>query len=97
LGKSARRLDTIAGTVPNPARFPSGCKFHPRCPRMQGDQTCINIEPALREVQKGHWAACHHVEGFAQSPITKPVLDHRREVTAETIVGVADTSREFVK
>src|SRR5687767_494507 len=29
----AERLTTIPGTVPNPARFPSGCKFHPRCPR----------------------------------------------------------------
>ncbi len=27
------RLDTIPGTVPNPARFPTGCKFHPRCHR----------------------------------------------------------------
>jgi peptide/nickel transport system ATP-binding protein/oligopeptide transport system ATP-binding protein len=33
LGAHATRLETIAGTVPNPARFPSGCKFHPRCPR----------------------------------------------------------------
>jgi oligopeptide/dipeptide ABC transporter ATP-binding protein len=33
LGAYADRLDTISGTVPNPARFPSGCKFHPRCPR----------------------------------------------------------------
>src|SRR5688572_10824734 len=27
------RLATIPGTVPNPQRFPTGCKFHPRCPR----------------------------------------------------------------
>jgi peptide/nickel transport system ATP-binding protein len=27
------RLDTIPGTVPNPAKFPAGCKFHPRCHR----------------------------------------------------------------
>jgi oligopeptide/dipeptide ABC transporter ATP-binding protein len=33
LGAYAERLDTIPGTVPNPARFPTGCKFHPRCPR----------------------------------------------------------------
>jgi oligopeptide/dipeptide ABC transporter ATP-binding protein len=33
LGAHAERLLTIAGTVPNPARFPGGCKFHPRCPR----------------------------------------------------------------
>ena len=32
LGNKADRLITIAGTVPNPARFPTGCKFHPRCP-----------------------------------------------------------------
>jgi oligopeptide/dipeptide ABC transporter ATP-binding protein len=33
LGAHAERLQTIPGTVPNPARFPSGCKFHPRCLR----------------------------------------------------------------
>jgi oligopeptide/dipeptide ABC transporter ATP-binding protein len=33
LGARAQRLDTIPGTVPNPAKFPEGCKFHPRCPR----------------------------------------------------------------
>ena len=33
LGAETERLLTISGTVPNPARFPTGCKFHPRCPR----------------------------------------------------------------
>jgi oligopeptide/dipeptide ABC transporter ATP-binding protein len=33
LGHDAERLETIPGQVPNPARFPSGCKFHTRCPR----------------------------------------------------------------
>jgi len=33
LGGHKERLETIPGTVPNPARFPTGCKFHPRCPR----------------------------------------------------------------
>src|SRR5688572_10152519 len=33
LGAHSERLQTIAGTVPNPAKFPQGCKFHPRCPR----------------------------------------------------------------
>jgi oligopeptide/dipeptide ABC transporter ATP-binding protein len=30
---NVERLTTIPGLVPNPARFPSGCKFHPRCQR----------------------------------------------------------------
>jgi peptide/nickel transport system ATP-binding protein len=33
LGAKVHRLDTIPGAVPNPARLPSGCKFHPRCHR----------------------------------------------------------------
>ena len=33
LGEEKERLDTIPGQVPNPARFPTGCKFHTRCPR----------------------------------------------------------------
>ncbi|HEX4793906.1 MAG TPA: ABC transporter ATP-binding protein [Humisphaera sp.] len=33
LGAYAQRLVTIPGMVPAPTRFPSGCKFHPRCPR----------------------------------------------------------------
>ena len=33
LGRESERLETIPGQVPNPARFPPGCKFHTRCPR----------------------------------------------------------------
>jgi oligopeptide/dipeptide ABC transporter ATP-binding protein len=32
LGDTSERLATIPGTVPNPANFPGGCKFHTRCP-----------------------------------------------------------------
>jgi oligopeptide/dipeptide ABC transporter ATP-binding protein len=31
LGEAAARLEAIPGAVPNPAQFPPGCKFHPRC------------------------------------------------------------------
>ena len=33
LDERRTRLDTIPGTVPNPTKFPPGCKFHPRCHR----------------------------------------------------------------
>jgi hypothetical protein len=39
----------------------------------------------LREVSPGHWASCHLIENFPQSPITKPTLAHRREVTAQAV------------
>jgi len=83
LQSHAHRLATIPGTVPNPADFPAGCKFHPRCHRMKGDATCATVEPLLRQVSKGHWAACHHAEGFAVAPQTPPALDVRRQVRPE--------------
>ena len=58
-GKSkSQRLSTIRGMVPSPLHFPSGCKFHPRCPYCQ-EPVCTNEEPALREITPGHWARCH--------------------------------------
>jgi oligopeptide transport system ATP-binding protein len=31
LSQGLRRLETIPGSVPDPANYPSGCRFHPRC------------------------------------------------------------------
>lgn len=56
-----RQLNVIPGQVPNPLYFPSGCKFHPRCPL--AEERCQKEEPLLEEVQPGHWAACHLIEG----------------------------------
>jgi oligopeptide/dipeptide ABC transporter ATP-binding protein len=84
LNAPAGRLETISGAVPNPARFPSGCKFHPRCPRMNDDPKCRDVEPATREILSKHWAACHHTPNFENAPITIPMLDHRREIAPVT-------------
>ena len=53
-------LNVIPGTVPNPLQFPSGCKFHPRCP--QAVDQCRETEPALRELRTEHPVACDVVE-----------------------------------
>ena len=52
----SQKLNVIPGAVPNPLRFPSGCKFHPRCPAAV--DRCKEVEPALRELRPGHWVAC---------------------------------------
>jgi oligopeptide/dipeptide ABC transporter ATP-binding protein len=58
LGKRNQRLKTIPGNVPNPANFPTGCAFHPRCTDAVGHQRCSTQEPPLLEVQEKHWVAC---------------------------------------
>jgi len=58
--KRGERLESIVGMVPSPLRFPSGCKFHPRCPYQQ--ERCQQEEATLREFSPGHMARCHFVE-----------------------------------
>jgi len=51
-----KKLAVIPGTVPNPLQFPSGCKFHPRCPKMI--DRCKEKEPELIKLLPGHKLAC---------------------------------------
>ena len=56
-----RKRVILEGDVPSPINPPSGCHFHSRCPYAMA--RCRSDVPALREVQAGHWAACHLHDG----------------------------------
>ena len=56
LGHELERLQAIPGNVPNLGQFPSGCRFHPRCPKAQSD--CAQKAPELVEVEPGRWVRC---------------------------------------
>ncbi|RBY94376.1 methionine ABC transporter ATP-binding protein [Blastococcus sp. TBT05-19] len=62
------RLLPIGGQPPNLAHIPSGCPFHPRCPkrRIGADalpgRHCAEDVPPLRLVVPGREAACHYSE-----------------------------------
>ena len=64
LGANKERLDVIGGAVPNPAHFPTGCKFHPRCPIGKDEPWCKKEEPPLKEVSPGRCVACWYAEGY---------------------------------
>jgi oligopeptide/dipeptide ABC transporter ATP-binding protein len=77
LGFAGKRLPTIPGIVPDPLHFPTGCKFHPRCPIGCNDKRCRTIEPELRQVadgsprrseaKTGRGVACWYAPGYEKS------------------------------
>ncbi|MBN8247824.1 MAG: ABC transporter ATP-binding protein [Verrucomicrobia bacterium] len=56
LGHASERLRAIPGTVPAPGRWPSGCRFAPRCPVVRPD--CSQSSPPLLEVAAGSRVRC---------------------------------------
>ena len=63
----------LTGRVPSPADPPTGCHFHPRC--RYADERSKNEVPLLREIQPGHWAACHHSERLTLQGVTHDTND----------------------
>ncbi|MEQ8350361.1 MAG: ATP-binding cassette domain-containing protein [Leptospiraceae bacterium] len=54
-----RRPRLLGGEVPSPSNLPSGCVFHPRCPKVRDD--CSSNVPALESVGTAQ-VACFYPE-----------------------------------
>jgi oligopeptide/dipeptide ABC transporter ATP-binding protein len=55
--KRRSRQSVPRGEVPSPIDPPSGCHFHPRCPRAAAE--CRATVPEFREAEPGRWVRCH--------------------------------------
>lgn len=56
----ANKRIVLSGDIPSPLNAPSGCPFRTRCP--YADEQCSCSMPEFKEVSKGHFVACHHIE-----------------------------------
>ncbi len=79
LARSKQRI-VLQGDVPSPLNPPSGCRFHPRCPRAQ--VLCSSDEPQATSFGGEHLASCHFP--VARWPLADPA-DIRRPDPAATV------------
>jgi oligopeptide/dipeptide ABC transporter ATP-binding protein len=68
-----RERIVVGGEPPNPIDPPSGCVFHPRCPR--ATDICRQVEPPLARYPNGHLAACHHPMSVSPAEIAAATKD----------------------
>jgi oligopeptide/dipeptide ABC transporter ATP-binding protein len=76
----SRERIVVSGEPPNPIDPPSGCVFHPRCPR--ATDICREIEPPLVRYANGHLAACHHPLNVSAEEIKAAVKDDSSPISA---------------
>lgn len=58
--------DVIIGEIGSALAVPSGCPFHPRCPKRFAP--CDNENPARQTTAPGTWARCHLLQGRRTAP-----------------------------
>src|SRR5580692_11155954 len=81
----------LAGDVPSPISPPSGCRFHPRCPKAA--PTCVDKDPVLEPRlgdEADHLAACHFpVEDGEDISKARPTISAENRVIESGLLGSA--------
>ncbi|MBN9376962.1 MAG: peptide ABC transporter ATP-binding protein [Chlamydiales bacterium 38-26] len=67
------RLMSIQGSVPSIINYPSGCRFHPRCPYVM--EKCCQGDVPTMEIERQHTALCWLYDGTEESKEKKAQID----------------------
>lgn len=57
----------LKGEISSPINPKPGCRFAPRCPFAK--DACYKVSPALNEVEKGHFVACHRSQEMMEGKL----------------------------
>ena len=65
-GGRRQRTPMVTGEMPSPFQVPTGCRFHPRCPKAAA--LCRSQTPPMVQLGGGHISACHFAKTEAANP-----------------------------
>jgi oligopeptide/dipeptide ABC transporter ATP-binding protein len=90
-----RERVVVSGEPPNPIDPPSGCVFHPRCPR--ATDICREVEPPLALYSNGHLAACHHPMNVSADEIGAAIKHDASPLSAGDELPVAASNGDAAR
>ena len=70
------RAAVLKGDIPSPLKVPSGCRFHPRCPKAA--DICRRVDPPLSTLAGGRQSACHFPDLVPIQPVAMKENSHVR-------------------
>lgn len=75
----------LQGDIPSPVNPPKGCKFHTRCEHCM--DICAVVRPKYKEVEPGHFCACHLYNTPEENEQCK--IDMQKTLELERITALA--------
>lgn len=78
----------LKGDIPSPVNPPKGCKFHTRCEHCM--DICEYVRPAYKEVEEGHFCACHLYNTPEENEQCKVELEKQKELERITKLAKED-------
>lgn len=78
----------LKGDIPSPVNPPKGCKFHTRCEHCM--DICEYVRPVYKEVEEGHFCACHLYNTAEENEQCKAELSKQKELERITKLAKED-------